>query len=206
MKRIDAFKQFILTNNFNDENIDYLLKESTLKNRNQLIAKTFKEINSRTGNYLNDEYNMLMIINACNLISALCEKEEFTTEQIAVNRTRIKKARESILVLSNKYKNNRLLQAANILDEIILDKNVNVKPIITLVKDLIDKKEDVNIIKKILGTSRGAIILNNNELFDYTFNKSLTSLTNDTTDIYYYIALVKIFLHKYLFYLNFFFY
>ena len=123
----------------------------------------------------------------------LCEEEDFNEEQVMIFRNRIKKTREAMLAIGNKFKNDTLFKAANILDEIILDKKLDVEPIITLIKSLIDKKEDINIIKKILSTNRGAIILDGNSLFDYTFNLALSALANNTDEIYYYISLLKIF-------------
>ena len=192
MRRNELLIQFIVDNNYTDERINSLM-ENTLLDRKQLITKTFKTINSFLGTFINNEYESNIVMNGCKLLFVLCEQEDFNEEQVMYTRNRIKKTREAILALGNKYKNEKLFESANILDEIILDKKIDVESIITLIKKLIDKKEDVNIIKKILSTNRGAIILDDNKLFDYTFYLAIDSLSNSTDDIYYYISLLKIF-------------
>lgn len=192
MRKNDSIINFILNENYDIENIDYFIDELNIT-RKQLISKTFKTINAIMGNYTNTQYESSLINKACKFLFCLCEIEEFNDEQVLINRERIKKTRNAMLALANKYRNDILFESANIIDEIILDKGINVEDLIILIKKLIDKKEDINIIKKILSTNRGAIILDDNKLFDYVFNLSLSSISNETDEIYYYISLLKIF-------------
>ena len=159
----------------------------------QLIRKTFKQLNSTIGKIENTQYCVNLIFNYVDLICSLCDMEEFDEEEVLVNRKRVKKTREAILAYANKFKNQSLLDAANKLDQLALDKNIDVEDLIKLIKELINKREDINIIKKLLNTNKGAIVLNQNELFDYAFHLAIDSLVNNTAEIYYYIALLKIF-------------
>ena len=192
MRKTEVILQFIEDNYINNDSVDSLLDEIDIT-RKQLITRLFKIANKTLGEFENSEYESNLVLNICNFIFMLCEEEDFNEEQVMIFRNRIKKTREAMLAIGNKFKNDTLFKAANILDEIILDKKLDVEPIITLIKSLIDKKEDINIIKKILSTNRGAIILDGNSLFDYTFNLALSALANNTDEIYYYISLLKIF-------------
>jgi len=199
MKNKNYFNNFIYNNVFTKETLEKVENDMFLNDK-QLIRYSFKYLNSLIGSLSkidfysnNKDYLDNMILKTVNFITFTCDNTEFNPEEVTINRKRIKKARESILVYSNKYDNEILLNAANNLDEIILDKNINVDDLISLLKELIDKKEDINIIKKLLNTNKGAIILNNNSLFDYSFNYAIKSIANNTPDIYYYIALLKIF-------------
>lgn len=192
MSEINVFKNFILNKNFSKVEINNI-KELLQLNSKQLIRKSFKYLNSYIGKIQNNDYYFELINNCVELIFILCDEEEFNDEEVKVNRLRIKKARESILAYSNKFNSDSLLMSANKLDEIILNKNIDVSKLIILIKKLIDQKEDVNIIKKLLNTNKGAILLKNNELFDYTFNYALESILLNEPSIYYYIALLKIF-------------
>ena len=86
------------------------------------------------------------------MIYLLCNEQNFTEEEVQYNRERIKKARETILSYANKHKNMDLYDMANKLDEIILDKNVSVEDMLKLIKALIERYEDVDIIKKFIST------------------------------------------------------
>ena len=134
-----------------------------------------------------------LISNVINFVCILCDKTTFNEKEVEINRKRIKKSREAIFANANKYKNDVWLEAANKLDEIILDKNIDTKDLKKLIISLIDKKEDINIIKKFLKSNKGVLLIENNELFDYCFNLALESLTKNTSYIYYYISLLKIF-------------
>lgn len=192
MTEKEVFKNFITSANYTESRIEQLKLKLSVSDRT-LITKTFKLLNEEIG-YLNRTTDFIHIITNCvEFLNVLCNEKEFTEKEVLVNRKRIKKARESLLAYSNKYKNEELLQAANKLDEIILDKGIELDDLITLIKNLIDIKEEFNIIKKLLNTNKGVLITDNNELFDFTFNKAIDSIKNNTPDIYYYIALLKIF-------------
>lgn len=182
---------FIENNNFNDENLSTLLNKMNINKKN-LIKKTFRLLKEYYSIDELDSFDVNNILKITNFISFLCNEELFDREEIEINRLRIKKARERLLYLYNLLDDNNLLIAANTLDEIILDKIFNTPELIKLLKILIDKNEDVNIIKKIINTNKKCLFENNCELFDYVFNKAITSIENSTRDIYYYITLLKI--------------
>ena len=186
-----AILNFIEKNEFNDENLTKLLNEMNI-NKKALIKKAFKLLKDYYSFQELDSFDIENILNITNFISFLCNEELFDREEIEINRLRIKKARERLLYLHNLLNDDRLLIAANTLDEIILDKIFNTPELLKLLKILVDKCEDVNIIKKIINTNKKCLFENNCELFDYVFNKALVSIENSTRDIYYYITLLKI--------------
>ena len=112
MKRNELLIQFIVDNNYTDERINSLM-ENTLLDRKQLITKTFKTINSFLGTFINNEYESNIVMNGCKLLFVLCEQEDFNEEQVMYTRNRIKKTREAILALGNKYKNEKLFESAS---------------------------------------------------------------------------------------------
>ena len=192
MKDTKKMMNFVSKGLFDDNSIyDYQLDLEL--NDKRLIRDSFVFLKYLITNYENNEYDDNLLKNTVSLITIMCNKTEFNEDEIIVNRKRIKRARESILAYGNKYKNNNLLEIANKLDEIVLDKNINLDDLIQLIKKLIDKKEDVNIIKKLLNTNKGIIILNKNVIFDYVFDKAMDAILYNDSDIYYYIALLKIF-------------
>ena len=191
MNESEIFINFIEAGNFSDYKINKLKEELSI-NETKLLKKTFKILNSEIS-YLDISENYIYVINNCvNFLSIICKEEEFTPEEKIINRKRIKKARESILTYAYKTNNEKLINIANKLNEIIIDKGIELNDLIILIKRLIDRKEDVNIIKKLLNTNKGVLTTNHNELFDYTFNKSIVALETNTPDIYYYISLLKI--------------
>ena len=195
MTDTNIFDNFIRNGNFDEDSIDYIC--NALKSTpSKILTKTFEELKSLTKDI--DKYNCnSFFVNRLNnvilFINFLCEKEKFTDEEITINRNRIKKYREILLLSYSKFNNPELLSCANLLDEVILDKKINVDDLIILLKTLVDKREDVNIIKKLLNSNKGVIILNNNILFDYVFDKAIDSIVMNSPHIYYYIALLKIF-------------
>ena len=192
MSDLDRFNNFIFKGNF-DDNAILEIEEKLSINNKQLIRKCFKSLNYSIGVLKNEEFHINRLEKLTQIICILCDSEDFTEEEAINYRIKIKKIRESVLAYSNKFKNDRLLECANRLDEVILDKNIKVDELIELIKALIDKKEDINIIKKFLNTNKGALIIENNKLFDYSFNYALDSLILNDNSIYYYIALLKIF-------------
>ncbi len=192
MNTANILSEFVIERDFSQESIDDLLL-SIGCSRKQLISRTFKLLNYfiprvTDENDLND-----YISSTIDFLFVLCENSDFNRKEIDINRLRIKKARESLLALANKYSNYELLNNANKLDEITLAKNIEVQDLVVLIKQLIDRKEDVNVIKKILSTNKGSILSNNNELFDYVFNLAIESIINDDREKFYYITLLKIF-------------
>lgn len=192
MDTTKIFDDFVKKGDFSQENIDNLLI-STNYTEKKLIAKAFKLLGyyiARTNE--DNKYNDIMS-KIVDLISFLCEKTNFNKKEIEINKERIKKYRESLYALSNKYLDQYLLDTANRLDEIVIAKMIDTSDLVILIKSLIDRKEDVNIIKKIIGANKAAILSNNNELFDHIFNLSMQAIDNDDRDIFYYITLLKIF-------------
>ncbi len=192
MREEKVFAKFIKHGDFSEENIEEL-KDTLLLKDSQLIRKTFKLLNDEIAFLDKELYYKGMIENCIEFLSCICNEKNFKEEDVIINRKRIKKSREAILAYAHKYNDDELLQAANKLDEIILDKGINLKDLVRLLKKLIDKKEDFNIIKRLLNTNKGVLIMDKNELFDYTFDKAINSIKISTPDIYYYIALLKIF-------------
>ena len=186
------FNDAIVQGVFNQEIINALLASYNCTEK-QLIKKAFKYLNYYIGlSNLENKYNDIMS-NIVDLISFLCDKNQFKKEEILANRERIKKSRESLLALSNKYDDPNLLDTANKLDEVVVAKTIEAKDVVTLIKMLVDRKEDVNIIKKIIVNNKAAILSNNNELFDLVFNLAIEAMKNEEREIYYYITLLKIF-------------
>ena len=192
MKDNELYNNFVKKQDYSLEAIEQY-ELSALMTHKQLIRKTFKQLNSTIGKIENTEYCNELVNNYVDLLCILCDLVEFNENEVLINRKRVKKSREAILAYSNKFNNVSLLEAANKLDQIVLDKNINVEDLITFIKELIDRREDINIIKKLLNTNKGAIILDGNRLFDYTFLQAINSLKNNDSKIYYYIALLKIF-------------
>lgn len=192
MKQRDLFNKFIKKGTFDYESIEDL-KESLSIDDTALIRKIFKKINEEIG-YLDETTHFVSVISNCiDLLQEVCNYKEFNEDEVLTNRLRIKKVREDLLYYAHITKCEELREDANKLDEIVLDKSIDLEDLTNLLKKLIDKKEDVNIIKKILNTNKGVLIQEKNELFDYVFNNSLLALQSSTADIYYYIALLKIF-------------
>lgn len=187
----DFLMNYILANNYTVEGIDYLLEREDLT-RKQLLKKSFKALTSLTAMSHITHYQVTMITSYVSFISYLCSLEEMNKEEVMVNRKRIKGARENLLLYLKKHDIPELLDAANELDEIVLDKNLDVNSLIVLIKDLIDRREDVDIIKKFINTNKESILKTENGLFDYVFNKAINSLDNNSRDIYYYVTLLKI--------------
>ena len=188
----DMLNKFVAEGDFSQESIDNFLISANCTQK-QLIRRAFKLLNYFIS-IITEERDFKEELNQIiDLISLLCENSEFNKKEIEVNRIRIKKSREALFALSNKYNNFDLLSVANRLDEIILDKNLEVQDLLLLIKKLINRKEDVNIIKKILNINKGAITGNDNELFDYTFNLAINAINNDDREKFYYVTLLKIF-------------
>lgn len=187
----DFLMNYILAGNYSNEGIEYLLERDNMT-RKQLIKKCFKMLTSITSSIDENPYYITIISHLVCFISYLCSLEDMTKEEIEINRKRIKGARENILVYLKKHDNQTLLEAANGLDEIILDKNIDVNSLIVLIKDLIDRHEDVDIIKKFINANKESILRVENGLFDFVFNKALESIRDKSRDIYYYITLLKI--------------
>lgn len=192
MNNNDTFSKFIMKGDYSTENIENIKEYYNVSDK-QLVRKTFKYLNSEIGIIQDNSFFEMAITNAVNFLYLICSKIEFNEEEVIINRKRIKKSREALLANANKFKNTVFMEAANKFDEIILDKNINLEDLKKLLIKLIEKKEDINIIKKLLNTNKGVLILDENTLFSYVFDLSLKSIKNNNSDVYYYISLLKIF-------------
>jgi len=185
------FVNFIKKGKFEFENLNRTKAVLCIKD-NILIKKTFELLIDQVNRFDDKNNDTSIIINCVELLNIVCDDATFSSDEVLVNRKRIKKAREALLSKYNKYKDEDLLESANKLDEIILDKKMATNDLRMLIKKLIEKKEDVNIIKKLLNTNKGVLLLYNNELFDYAFDFAMNSLSEGNGDIFYYIVLLKI--------------
>ena len=192
MNNNDTFSKFIKSGDYSPQNIEDIQEYYNVSDK-QLVRKAFKYLNSEIGIIQDNSFFEAAITNVVNFLYLICSKIEFDEEEVIINRKRIKKSREALLANANKFKNAVFMEAANKLDEIILDKNINLEDLKKLLVKLIEKKEDINIIKKLLNTNKGVLILDENTLFNYVFNLSLEAIKDNNSDIYYYISLLKIF-------------
>ena len=182
---------FILYGNFTNEAIDLYL-EDTGCNKRLMLKDVYRALLTDLNTFKNDDYHTTIIKNGIDLFCLLCDAINFTREEVDVNRKRIKKLREPILIILKDNSNSTLLDSANQLDEIVLDKNIDADALAKLIITLIDKKEDVDIIKKFLNINKETLMTKNNELFDYVFFKAIRALETESRDIYYYITLLKL--------------
>ena len=182
---------FILYGNFTDESIKNYMDDCQV-NMTQLLRDAYRALQTNVNNIINDEYHTAIIKNGVDLFCLLCDKLNFNKDEVEINRKRIKKLREPILAFLKSNSNSTLLDAANQLDEVVLDKNIDADALVTLIRKLIDNKEDVDIIKKFLNINKEALTKKNNELFDYVFFKAMIALETESRDVYYYITLLKL--------------
>lgn len=194
MGKSNKLFNFIVCANYSDDNLNYI-RQQLNKNNNQLIRDTFEILNSIIHDYNGTEYYAQLIYNSVTLIKTICDSQKFNDEEIQINKKRIKKARGKLFScsFSLKHKEQPLLtNSINLLDEIVLDKNIDPEALIKLLKELINNQEEVNIIKKFVSINKEALS-KSIELFDYTFKKAIDAIENQNRDIFYYITLLKIF-------------
>ena len=182
---------FILYGNFTDEAIKNYMDDCQV-NMTQMLRDAYRALQTNVNNIINDEYHTAIIKNGVDLFCILCDKLNFNKDEVEINRKRIKKLREPILAFLKNNSNSTLLDAANQLDEVVLDKNIDADALVTLIRKLIDNKEDIDIIKKFLNINKEALTKKNNELFDYVFFKAMIALETESRDVYYYITLLKL--------------
>ena len=184
---------FLTDYDINQDNLDEYVNISNTT-YDELLNKIFKNLNKWIYElkFSVDLDDINLIDKSIQLISLLCSSIEFKPEDILTLKKRIKKSRESLLIHAKNDDNPDLIILANKLDEIVLDKSLNKDDLILLVKELINKKEASNIIKKFININKDAVI-SNLVLFDYVFQKTIESINNDNQDIFYYITLLKLF-------------
>ena len=204
MKKEHKIIGFLMDFEINVENINsfIIVNKSSI---DEMLVNSFKSLYQLIYDLSHGiEKDDIYLIKKCIiLISTLCDMKVFNADDVLLYKKKIKKVRESLLLKAKQKKCEDLIYLANMVDEIVLDKSFEKEDLIILIKELINKKEDPNIIKKFLNINKEAVI-NNLVLFDYAFIKTLDSLNNDNVDIYYYITLLKIFYtsrvkkHKYM--------
>ena len=179
MKKNIKLLNYILDYDINSESLNEYL-EVTETDRLDLLNKVFKTLNKLIYDltFSVDVEDIELIDKTIQLIDLLCSTMEFKPEEIMNLKKRIKKSRESLLIHAKNDDNTDLILLANKLDEIVLDKSFKKEDLIFLVKELINKKEDPNIIKRFLNINKDAII-SNLLLFDYVFNKTIDSMNNN---------------------------
>ena len=159
MENSNRLFKFIVYGNYSEDNINYLKKDLN-RNNNQLIRDTFKILKSVSKDYNGTEYFNTIIYNAIELINVFCNENTFTEEEIEINKKRIKSIRKELLKNINKSKNGKIISLINKLDEIILEKNIGSTDLIAFIKMLIDKEEEINIIKKFININKESITKN----------------------------------------------
>lgn len=193
MKKNIKLITFLTDYDLNQENLNEYLDILEI-DKSELLNKTFKFVNKLIYDLtFSVDINDIELIEKCiQLIDLICSSMQLKPDEILMIKKRIKKSRESLLIHAKNDDNPDLALLANKFDEIVLDKSFNKEDLILLVKELINQKEDPNIIKKFLNINKDAII-SNLLLFDYVFYKTLDSMNNNNQDIYYYITLLKVF-------------
>ena len=185
------FYTFAKNGNFSEFNILMYEKDHDIDDK-KLIKSCFKFLYSYLPKIKNNEHSINIVINVINLICILLSSNEFSKEEIDVNKKRIITAKKMIVSFLKKHKNNNLLNAMDKLDSIILDKEINLNDLSLLINKLIERKEYDVVISKIINLNKKVLELDNCKLFDEVFKKTIQSLNNDSNDIYYYISLLKI--------------
>ena len=189
MTERELVKKFVNKADFTEQGIDEFLSTfniSKFKLVELLLEELFnvsgrlERINLKTSVYFSKLIKaVIILVNSCIFTPAESLKIKF----------KIKNIREKLL---SNY-NDIYIREANILDELIVDKNSDVDSLFIIIKELINRCEDTNIIKKFVASNKEVLNKNECELFDIAFNKALKSLKKETDDIYYYITLLKIF-------------
>lgn len=185
------FYTFAKNGNFSDYNISMYEKDHSIDDK-KLIKSCFKFLYSYLPKLKNNEHSINIAINVVNLICILLSSNEFSTEEIDINKKRIITAKKMILNFLKKHKNINLFNAIDKLDSIILDKEINLNDLLLLINKLIERKEYDVVISKIINLNKKVLELDNCKLFDKVFKSTTQSLDNKSNDIYYYISLLKI--------------
>lgn len=176
-------------NNHND--LTYFIYSNKITNA-QLIRILFKTLTHNILKYKDNEIQANTIYNITLAIYNLLNNEHFTLEEIEINNQRINKALENL----TQKKSKNLTKSIELLKNIKMKKYKDSKEMILFIKKLIDRQENINIIKNFTNLKKVNEEINKKELFNYTFNKALFMLEVQSTDIFYYIALLKLFYTK----------
>ncbi len=192
-----SIRKFILNNaTINSTNVDTFLNK--LKSKNITTSKLLKAIFDVLNDYIfelskHDYQYIIDDIDKCiNLLTIFFQNNNFNKEEIVVNRNRIKKSSGSLLAYASKYDNDTLKKLSEDLDSIVLDKDLYIYEFDEFIKQLIDKIENPNIIKKYFNIYKNIIPINKTNIFDYVFNKYINSINDNKENLLYYLTLMRI--------------
>ena len=189
MTEKEKIKKFVDKYDFTEQGIDEFVKSLNIT-RNKLAELLLNELNDISNKLSDDNFKVnIYFYKLIKLITIIVNSCNFNQTESKRIKLKIKNIREKLLALYN----NSYVNSANALDELIVDKNNDVSSLLIIIKELINRHEDTNIIKKFVASNKETLIRNNCELFDIAFNKALASHKKSTDDIYYYITLLKIF-------------
>lgn len=189
MAESDMIKIFVNKSDFTDQGINEFLNSMNLS-KNKLVLILFNDLNNMSGRLSKgDLKSNIYFYKLIKLITILVNNCNFNQTETTKIKLKIKNIREKLLsAYGDTY-----IKAVNALDELVVDKNDDIDSLIIIIKELINRYEDINIIKKFVASNKEVLNKNNCELFDIVFNKALFSLIKENDDIYYYITLLKIF-------------
>ena len=189
MTEKELVKKFINKADFTEQGINEFLNTFNIS-KFKLVDLLLEELFSVSGrlekNNLKTSVYFSKLIKSVTILVNSCN---FTPSEALKIKFKIKNIREKLL---SSY-NDTFITEANILDELVIDKNSDIDSLIIIIKELINRCEDTNIIKKFVASNKEVLNRNECELFDIAFNKALKSLKKESDDIYYYITLLKIF-------------
>ena len=180
--------EFVKKNIYSDYNITDL-KSNLGRTNKQLIRDSFEMLKSTIKLYDKSVQDSLIIYNTIQFIILLCSKEIFSESEIEINKERVRRVKKLLLQYIN---DNEINAFSYDLLDIITDKVIDSTQLKKLIMALINRQEDIYIIKRFISLNC-TIITDSTELFDFVFNKTIKSLKEDNRDVYYYISLLKLF-------------
>ena len=183
MTEKNLIKTFVNKADFTNQGIDEFLKPMNL-NKNKLVLILFNELSNMSDRLSkSDLKSNLYFYKLIKLVTILVNDCNFNQEEATKIKLKIKTVREKLLsAYGDTY-----IKAVNTLDELVVDKNDDIDSLFIIIKELINRCEDTNIIKKFVTSNKEVLNRNSCELFDIAFNKALKALKKENEDIYYYI-------------------
>ena len=192
MTEKDLIKTFINKADFTDQGIDEFLNSMKLS-KYKLVLILFSELSNMSDKLSKvDLKSNIYFYKLIKLVTILVKDCNFNQDEAIKIKLKIKGVREKLLsAYGDTY-----IEAVNTLDELVVDKNNDIDSLFTIIRELINRCEDTNIIKKFVASNKEVLNKNNCELFDIAFNKALKALKKENEDIYYYITLRSILDYK----------
>lgn len=175
----------------NHNNLTYFIYSNKFTNA-QLIRLLFKTLTHNSLKYKDSETETNKIYNITLAIYNLLNNEYFTLDEIDINEKRIHKVLENL----KQKKSKNLIKSIELLKSINMKKYKDSKEMLLFIKKLIDRQENISTIKNFIILNKVKEEIKKEDLFDYTFNKAIFMLEVESTDIFYYIALLKLFYTK----------